>query len=369
MILETLSFDWSSLNTSYYLHICIFYRYKSFLFRLSKTTAIIFMISSIIKLILFSSSFHSVYSTNFNFQSTLNALQPQSPNTPTKRSQQQQQQGNQGVASTGGDYNPYLNGNNIIGKRPDRREWHYESTAQNRPNDKFLTNTEWFPSLSGNTRSNNDIFDDTGLGNSINSYDHHNNIANLSLSINSDLQEKLALIHSKNYYISSASLPRDIKLLSLAHEILSSASAASSRPLNILHLGSGSGFIPIALAVFSRPVDWIISLDDSISNSAKENIYRDGKEIFLNRLKFSQVPNFATAQIPRAPNSLPYDLIVSSKAIDQYTSIPLSLKTSLVPRGIIIYPEEANAGSLNRRIKVDKIDEYGNLQTIKTAEL
>jgi protein-L-isoaspartate O-methyltransferase len=123
------------------------------------------------------------------------------------------------------------------------------------------------------------------------------------------------------------------------------------------------------LAVFSRPVDWIISLDDSISNSAKENIYRDGKEIFLNRLKFSQVPNFATAQIPRAPNSLPYDLIVSSKAIDQYTSIPLSLKNSLVPRGIIIYPEEANAGSLNRRIKVDKIDEYGNLQTIKTAEL
>ena len=157
-------------------------------------------------------------------------------------------------------------------------------------------------------------------------------------------------------------------MLSLAYEILSSASIASSRPLNILHLGTGTGFVPVALAVFSRPVDSVSSLDDSAQvNIAKDNIIRDGKEIFLSRLSLNQVTNLVTAPIPGAPNNLPYDLIISSKSINHYTSIPRSLKDSLVPRGIIIYPEEATG--FNRRIKVDKIDEYGNLRTIKIAEL
>lgn len=328
------------------------------------------MILSIIKLILFLSSVQCAD----NLQPAINTIQPDSPYPPNKRfkSSYQQQDINQEPLSS-------LYTSNSA-KRPDRQEWYFGGTGSSNSNSNTVNSnngtngakstngtngTEWFPSLtSNNTNERYDRFNNPNTTNSPNN-------PNYLTSTNSDFEEKLALINPKNYLLTTSTHPRDTKLLSLAHEVLSSASSSYSRPLNILHLGSGSGFVPIALAVFSRPVDSIVSLDDSMSNTAKENIYRDGKEIFLNRLKFNQVTSLATALIPRAPNSLPYDLIVSSMSINPLTSIPPSLKDSLVPRGTIIYPEESFPGSFNtrRRIKVDKIDEYGNLRTIKTVEL
>lgn len=323
------------------------------------------MILSIIKLILFVSSVQCAD----NLQPAINTLLPDSPYPPNKRfkSSYQQQDINQESLN-----NSIYNSNSA--KRADKKEWYFGGTGSSNSasntgttsnnGNNVTKSSEWFPSLT--TSNTNGRYERFNTSNPLNNPYTPNTFNN-----NSDFQEKLALINPKNYLLTPFTLPRDTKLLSLAHEVLSSASSSYTRPLNILHLGSGTGYVPIALAALSRPVDSIVSLDDSMSNTAKENIYRDGKEIFLNRLKFNQVTSLATALIPRAPNSLPYDLIVSSKAINALTSVPSSLKDALVPRGIIIYPEESLPGSFNirRRIKVDKIDEYGNLRTIKTVEL
>ena len=313
-------------------------------------------ILAIFNLVIFFSSVQCA--NNYNFSSAFNANLPENPNSPTKtfgtKSLNQPQQ----PLNFSQNISPFYNSNGRM-----QTEWNLES---NGANNSVSNNTGWFPNLTENNTGSPKGFDQnfyTGNNNS------NSSNTNPFKGINSDFQEKLALTKAKNYLISSIPLGRDLKLLSLAHEFLFSAISSSSRPLNILHLGSGTGYVSIALAVFSRPFDTIVSLDDKPSNIAKENIYRDGKEIFLNRLKFNQVTNFSTSLIPRAPNNLPYDLIVSSLAINPLTSIPRSLKESLVPRGIIIYPDEVSAGNFNRRIKVDKLDEYGNFHTIKTAEL
>ena len=344
-----------------------------------------------IKLLVFSLLILSINCADL--QSIFNSIHPQSPQLPPQSQLQSQSQvtpqfqvpqhpHNHSISkriSDGGEINPNFNGNNWNRKSPLITDF-----PPYRPVHK--SDTEWFPSLNENDRNNNSGGSDgsreytnynhhdhynTHHRYNHNTYDHrstndhyyynHNNYHDNS---DPEFEEKLALINPKNYETTSSILNRDTKLLSLSYEILSTSSP-TNKPLNILHLGTGSGFVPMALAVFSRPNYSILSLDDT-ANYARDNIIRDGKSFFLRRLSLQQVPNLSTALIPRPPNNLPYDLIISSKSISQSNSFPRSLKDSLVPRGIIIYPEEAGR---HRRLKMDRLNEYGHLTNLKTIEL
>ena len=172
-----------------------------------------------------------------------------------------------------------------------------------------------------------------------------------------EFMDKVSVINANNFFTSTPPYRRDLKLLSLVYNLMS----ATTRELNILHLGTGSGYVPLALAIFGQHNDTVVSLgDEATSTLAGENIVKDGKQYFLRKLHFGTIDNIPNSPINRASNGRSFDLVVFSKSVPRDYSFPSSLISVMNPKGYLIYPEEG------KRLKIDRLDGNGKFTTTKS---
>lgn len=193
-----------------------------------------------------------------------------------------------------------------------------------------------------------------------------------SMEHGSILDDKLAVINPKNYFFAHPTdHQRDVKLIELAYPLLTSHH--KHKKLNVLHVGTGSGFLPIALAILSEnPNDQITSLAQNRSNlsRATENITTDGKEYFFRKLRIlttsSEYEHHDTnsLRIPKPHDGEKYDIIVMSKTVRSDAPFPMTLRDNLVsPGGFLIYPERDYSG--HEKFRLDRLDWHGKLQSEK----
>lgn len=217
------------------------------------------------------------------------------------------------------------------------------------------TDDGWFPSI---TNTSNTSGSTNPINNSSGYNTQNRNSANISTSDNyKEFIHKISVIDANNFYTSPSPYRRDLKLLNLAYNLISS----TTRQLNILHLGSGNGFVPLALAILGR-YNWkVVSLDDAGSNTpANENILKDGKGSFLRRnLSFSTVENILNSPINRPSNGKSFDLLVFSKAVPRNFTFPSTVLSVMNPRGYLIYPQDDG-----KSLKMDRLDGSGQLTNI-----
>ena len=271
----------------------------------------------------------------FDLNSKLASLNPQTPlNTPSSSSSSTSQPPlvndfftheplKQGPFTDGSEINPNYTGTG---------EWdHSNTTFENKTK---RGNDGWFPRLVSSS-----------------TYHHPSLSSSSSYSTDSTapsgFMEKSSLINKDIFNPS----PNELKLLHMAFNLLN---PTHSHPLNILQIGTGSGFIPLALTLFCQSADSITSYDVDTSE-AKQNIIRDGKEYFLRKLSLLNSP---ISTIPSNSTTNNYNLIVLSQSIP--SNVPQFIKESISPGGFIIYPNDL------RQFKMDRLDENGNLFNIKT---
>ena len=211
----------------------------------------------------------------------------------------------------------------------------------NASNDSKLN--DWFPSISRETGPSNH---DKG------------SIDTATLPNYKEFIHKVSVIDANNFYTTSVPYHRDLKLLSLAYNLMT----ATSRELNVLHLGTGSGYVPLALTIFGRHDDTIVTVNDQgDSGQAKENVKKDGKGHFLRNLNFITVQNIPNSIISRPSNGRAFDLIVLSQSVPRNYSFPGTLIGVMSPKGYLIYPEDG------KRFKLDRLDGNGNLINLKSV--
>lgn len=287
-----------------------------------------------------------VSNTDASTLSDLNSLNPQIPSTsnpqPSSPSEFFTSPPNQldpFQSTDGGEIRPNYNG----------ADWNRRDPMFNVINPKSSLSDDWFPSINSSNNSG--------------SYNTSNKASNNTSSTSStpnnrEFIHKVSVINANNFYTAASPYRRDLKLLSLAYNLLS----ATSRELNILHLGSGTGYVPLALAVLGRFDCKIVSLDDQSSSSsiANENILKDGKGHFLRNISFSTVENIPNSPINRPPNGKSFDLIVLSKSVPRNFTFPNTIVSVMNPRGFLIYPEDGKI------IKMDRLDGNDRMINIKT---
>lgn len=243
-------------------------------------------------------------------------------------------------ASDGGEIKPNYDASN----------WNRSDPLFNNVNPLPVGRTEdWFPSISSSPIKR----------------ESSNNSATMRNDEIPDYRQfmnRVSVINANNFYNSTAPYRRDLKLLSLAYSLMST----TQRSLNILHLGTGSGYVPLALAIFGQYNDMVVSLDDRDTSapSATENITKDGKRYYLSKLQFRTVEAIPpSSPISRPSNEKSFDLVVFSKSVPRDYTFPAPLINVMNPRGYLIYPEDG------RRLKIDRLDGNGKFYNIKTVQI
>lgn len=309
--------------------------------------------------------------TAADLQSKLSLLNPQLPTGPVSGSQSA---GNYNYLRTsdGGDFNPIFDENRwnqrmIMGQGPASSNAAssgntFSIDSHSGYNPISTINNQTPPSYQPQSQQTTHKFVDfSSLQNQNNNlvYPTTNTTPHTTAS---SFNESISVINARLFFSSSQSFHQTAKLLSLTFDLLRAHHPANS--LNILHLAnnttSGAGFVPLALAILCGPNDHVVSLNND--SNAKDNILKDGKEYFLRKLSLHST-SLSSSPLPRAPNNLPYNLIVLSYTIKVNAPLPKNLKDSLVPGGMIVYPEDTGN---TFRFRLDKLDDFGNLINIKT---
>lgn len=276
--------------------------------------------------------------------------------------------------SEGTEINPNYNGNLW---KPEDFPIFKRETEVNQAKDS-ANSLSWFPDLKGTqkddaVKENSEVTHSFGDYNSITSKSSpSNNVADLTPA--EKLKKDLEKINWRYFYSSEVEKQREFALISLAFELLNLRSKATAAvPLNILHIGTGSGYLPLAMAILDPNEDsFIVSVaeTDQIRDRAKKNVVDEGKGTNLfasGKLKFETVFSLTTSPLPSSPNGRPFDLIILSKAVEKSAPLPTNIKEALSARGMIIYPER-DAATGKRRIMLDRLNSSGNLTNIKSID-
>lgn len=244
--------------------------------------------------------------------------------------------------SDGSEINPDFEGSN----------WNRRDTMFNTLNPITSDHSmDWFPSITTNHPNQSDHSFSSSSNSSIEKDKEYS-------SNYPEFIHKVSVIDANNFFNDTLSYRRDLKLLNFVFTLISS----TSNELNILHLGTGSGYVPLALTILGRHTDAILTLDDQNTwNTAKENIIKDGKSYFLRHLRFKTIENIPNSITSKTSETgKPFDLVVFSKSIPQNYTFPSDLIMGMNPRGFMIYPEDG------KKLKMDQLDGNGKFTNIKT---